>query len=175
MPMGMEIVLGVVGPEATTKTLMAMFPELKEEEIDLEDSDFTYDRIFYLCKDINEQLKTAQRRMLASAGFTNLKEGRGGYISATTPVGRREFAALDLRIIYDPHEVGQDLEDICFGIALSSRYYPRFLDWKYPSGGSVCLAFREDDGMFKIARKEIGKVVPWIEKDADICATVQFY
>lgn len=174
MPSAMECALGVVGPEAVTKTLLAMFPKLKAEDIDLEDFEFTREVFWDFAGDINGNIQgIAFPKMVERAGFTITKKEKS-YLHVNTPLGPRKLGKPNFTIYYDPHETMQTLDDIVLGVRLSSRYVPTYLDWRCEHGSPGTFALRAMEPMLSIAREEIKPFVPWID-DADVCVIDCFY
>lgn len=87
-----------------------------------------------------------------------------------TPEGKREMSCFDLAPFGyedEPYEL--------VGIGMTARYYPTWIDWRDPHGGSG--SFRLDAEameMIEEARAAIAEVIPEI-KDAPCTAAPNFY
>jgi hypothetical protein len=78
--------------------------------------------------------------------------------------GLHEINPWGLFLSHDPDECGDTDEEMVFGISLTSRYFPTFLDWKDQHGGSGCLVLFNPDTIRAIeyARSVISEVIPEI-------------
>lgn len=114
----------------------------------------------YVDELIGDRLTDAYLRLLESR-FTDVTLTPGAhcdFYKATTPVGRHEFA---------PFHVGYfSAEDgpVTYGISLWGRYFPTWLDWRFPTGGSwePLIFDNETTLMVDQARTEIARIIPEI-------------
>lgn len=83
---------------------------------------------------IKKRLKVAHKAALEAAGFTPLGQDDRGYDVYDTPLGKRTFGTWELALFHDEEEVGTDFDTCLFGVNLSSRYFPTFLDWENEHG-----------------------------------------
>lgn len=145
MPSGAEIVLGFTTWNDSKAVMGNMGLKYDKDERDFSDS------CAVQLNRINGLLKDIHRQCLVDAGFTVIGTTRNGYIEATTPAGKREFAPFAIEVIYDPDEMGD--EEPRLGIAISGRYFPTFADW-YDGSGALYNA-RGIEKSMAIARKRI--------------------
>lgn len=97
------------------------------------------------------------------------------FLICETSEGKREFSPFNLELFYDPDEMGETLDVSTFGIALSGRYFPTFLDWRDAHGTLWPVRFNQElNDMIKIARNEIESKFPIFE-EANICVIERFY
>jgi hypothetical protein len=83
------------------------------------------------------------------------------YSIVETALGQRSFSPFKIELHYDPSEMGEEPEHTTFGVALSGRYFPTFLDWKDPSGALWPVRFdAELNGLIAVARTAIEKRIP---------------
>jgi hypothetical protein len=158
MPWGLEVWLGVAG----TQNIASFFKKHKlpiykgDPEVEWE-STKTYAAL--------PSLHVAQRRCLERAGFTDLRDTRDqNGVHARTPKGPREFQLFHWQYMIE-YEGGYDPEAARFGIALSSRYRPTFLDWESAHGtlDPVVLDTKLME-LVTIARAELGAVSPLVNE-----------
>jgi len=110
-----------------------------------------------------DRLRTAHIAALADAGFAvvDVAHSSMGYVVADTPCGRREFQPFVFTLFYDVSEMGDTPETSTFGVGLSARYRPTFLDWKGKSGTLYPVRFDPEMlRMIQIARQHIEKAFP---------------
>lgn len=174
MPYGNELFLGFSGDDIA--------PAVQALGLTLE-----WDGDPYLQPDdvraaIDEKLDAAYRQTLGMFDFfSEVKRedsvSRGvGYYIVTTPLGKRTMSPWELELAYDPHECGDEPQDAVFGVSLISRYFPTYLDWKEPHGGSGNTIYLDGINMLMIdqARAFIVHAMPNFSA-ARICIKTKFY
>lgn len=90
--------------------------------------------------EVEKELKKAHKLACEDMGFELLKNGR--YPEYKTPEGPREMVPFNLELVYDgemdyapkDHVRKPKPLDVVFGVAISGRYFPTFLDWRSPFG-----------------------------------------
>jgi hypothetical protein len=100
---------------------------------------------------------------------------KGRYWPVTTPAGRSEFVPFSLHAQYGG-EMEFDFPDLPVGVALSGRYYPRFLDYKTDGclPNPLVLWTPEMERMIEVARVEILKYAAWL-MDGKLMIVEQHY
>jgi hypothetical protein len=124
---------------------------------------------------IADLLKEAHLECIATLGRVLGETEDDRHVIAETPLGEREFARFTVELFYDWSEMNERPEDTTFGIALSGRYFPTFLDWKDPSG--TLWPVRLDQAtlhQIAIARAAIEKRLP-IFADAHLAVIERHY
>lgn len=99
-----------------------------------------------------------------------------GPIDVSTPVGPRQMYPFVLRADHCD-AMGYEPPEMPFGVALSGRYRPTFLDYRDESGAiPPVLPIWDEEyfSMIAIARPLIVRVLPWLA-EAKICVVEQFY
>ncbi len=166
MPSGIELILGYPFPVWREKKISkhtGLTVSVVRREIGPEDK---------LAK-IDARLKTAHREALTKMGFRKIKnEKKGSHVFALTPDGQREFSPFSLEFYYQPIDMSDDLDTAIVGVSISSRYFPRFADWRDPHGTFTPMIFdTELKKVQQIAKWEIVKAAPfmsdavWIVKE----------
>lgn len=70
-------------------------------------------------------------------------------------------SACGVGLEYQPDEMGDTLETVTFGVAITGRYWPTFADWKDPNGTLDPMIFDGALGnMQRIAEEAIGRELP---------------
>jgi hypothetical protein len=93
----------------------------------------------------------------------------------STPLGVRSFAPFKLELFFDLVNMGENEKSASFGVALSGRYFPTFLDWRESSGTIYPVVFNADLCYdIEMAKRQITKVLPWMTA-ADITVKEIFY
>jgi len=175
MPAGVEVVLGIVGRPNIEKLLAAYSIDF---DFDSDEGDGPeWELIYALHDSLDFDLVATHKTMLERIGFrykgkSDITHGP----AAVSPTGGiRDFSPLCLECFYDPDEMGQTWDTAVLGVSLLGRYFPSFLDWMYPHGGSMeVVSLNQFEPMVKIAREEIGKVFPWL-KDAEVLLVPRWY
>lgn len=124
--------------------------------------------------DIQRALATAHRMMLTSRlGDVALdRTSFAGGLWVSTPTWRRRFTPASLAAFGSEGEL-----DRILGVALTSRYAPRWLDWQHEHGGSgedIDVDTPQARQMIREARKAFAAVVPALEQ-APLTVVAQFY
>lgn len=89
---------------------------------------------------------------------------KGTYQVYETPLGVREFSTFDFELFYDVDEMGDTLDTAVFGVAVSGRYFPTFVDWKHEHGTLDPIVFDPKSNEWDIARKMLVKAIPLLKK-----------
>lgn len=134
MPTGMEVALAVKGGQAALELCAKLGLELWSET----DEEWRHTagdiKASPRLKEINKALEAAHREALEAIGFkVQHRKNDNGYLVATGPCGKREFAPFCLQSFSDS-EGETTFEDAPWGVALSGRYVPTFLDWRDEHG-----------------------------------------
>lgn len=113
---------------------------------------------------LQEKLEAAHTKACLAMGFTLAAKQGSSYPAYVTPLGLREMSPWRLASFYDPIELGDNPTTALFGVAISGRYFPTFLDWRDPHGTmtSICCDPKQKD--WQIARKQIMAVLPWMKE-----------
>jgi hypothetical protein len=147
-------VLGWRGIDAINKALQSMnLPALSLNKSDIHKY---YDNHL---SQLNTKLDSAFRLCLANAGFSVVSD-TDRYIKVSTPKGQREMTGFSFEISYDPHEVGDDDDTVTFGIHMSGRYFPTYVDWRDSSGGLWEVNLRDAMDMINFAQGTISSEFP---------------
>lgn len=106
-----------------------------------------------------EQLQQAQLELIREQfdPTAELKHSHGfPSIHANTPAGRREFSTFSIGLHGD--EEGPQT----MGISISSRYFPKWLDWRFEYGGSNDPVYFDAPTleMMGKAKAALGAVIP---------------
>lgn len=98
------------------------------------------------------------------------------HIYVNSPWGIREASFWNIDTYFDPHEVGDGVEEVTLGVCLSGRYFPTMLDMKDPYGtmGSVILFNQDLVNLIDICKRELIGVIPELH-DADVYIKEIFY
>lgn len=92
------------------------------------------------------------------------------YFCAVTPAGPRAFSLFSIERYAD-----EGSYDVNWGIGLTSRYIPAWIDWRERNGGSGSFKLNKEAlAMIEEARDAIAEVLPEI-KDADLVNAPNFY
>jgi hypothetical protein len=190
MPYGNEVVLGFA-PEEYPEVAKALGIELpfciteddSEERAEEEaaiwnqikvtgSGDWLWD---HGVRPLNERAIEAHHEALKLVGFTEITPVDRARVKALTPLGWREFCPFSFELFYDPHECDDEPEMTTFGVALSGRYCPTFLDWKDEHGTLYPVRFdQETDGFIAAARSCLVKRWPIFTR-AHIAVVLKFY
>ena len=112
-------------------------------------------------RQVGSELARIHTRLLARFGAVAVHPpsiGGGAQAVVTMPGGRVQR--------FEPFRVGMfgtDGGPFCFGISLWSRYWPTWLDWEHPHGGSGAdfTIAKETLGLIEEARAGIAEVLPF--------------
>ena len=122
-------------------------------------------------------LRRAFDAACAEMGWKIVSVTKSGDIELEIAPGKQwEFAPFDFDREWDT-EAGFELPDLTIGVALSSRYFPRFLDYDDPHGAlpnPLNLDDKELGRMVGIAKKHIIAEEPWLA-DASIMVLMIHY
>lgn len=111
-------------------------------------------------KKINKLLEEAHQECVATLGKVIGKD-RDRCTLVETTLGPRSFSPFRIELHYDPSEMDETPEVTTFGVSLSGRYLPTFLDWKDPSGCLWPVRFdAELNALIAVARTAIEKRIP---------------
>lgn len=162
MAYGIELILGFQQPKWH---LLGLPIPRKNHDLENWLVDREWDELF---EPINVKLKKAHLLALEDRGFIKTKGKPRStvlpYPIFRTPLGLRKLSPFMLEAFYDPNEMGDEIEDAIIGVAISSRYFPRFADWKEESGTLSPMVFdKELNGMMLLAKNRICAVVPALE------------
>ncbi len=154
MAIGAELLIGFSGKGKIDEIAASL-----GLSVDFDSGDVTPDESY---NQISTNIKGAWREAIGELGLEIIGADRWGYPIARTPTGNRVMTPWDLRLYYDPDEMGDEPEHAIFGISLITRYKPTFLDWAKEHGGSGDVITLNIDTMVKIqvARRHIEKVLP---------------
>lgn len=141
MATGNEVWLAIIGHKKISKALndMGCAGELKADyELGLDNIEKN-DEIISSFREHLEKHASSSR--ILYAGLHILSEKFGSYkllendhILCNTPKGEREFSKFALEFHMDPNNMDESVKQAILGVGLSSRYRPRFLDWKSSRG-----------------------------------------
>ena len=171
MATGNELVLGFLYndiPEQFKKVIdeahrKANLPDLDvDEEDDGEEFIDFHEAIDQMVAEMNQQLIDVHHQACLRMGWTFQKK-QNNYVFFNTPEGLREFATFCFEWFCDESEMGEQLTDGVFGIAVSSRYFPTFIDWESPCGTIGNIVCDPTQEMWVIAKEEIVKVFPFMQ------------
>lgn len=115
-------------------------------------------------KAVNEGLAKAHRLALEDLGYKFLRPTEDGYRAAIYEIdgSEQEFHVWGVGMHYDHSEMDEMAHDAVFGIELSSRYKPIFLDHQSPHGTldrfTVDAEFRR---MIQIAHQALTVTFPF--------------
>jgi hypothetical protein len=131
------------------------------------------------CERLVEPLRTAHRETLEAAGYpflgmevTQIGSPRPVH---DTPWGKRVFGVFTPTFYYDPDEMGDREEDAMFGISLSARYRPAFLDAHDPNGTFEHVVFNDDlTKKIEIARSVLTKHLHGFGSARTIVASIHY-
>ena len=70
------------------------------------------------------------------------------------------MVGFEFELSYDPYEIGDDENTMTFGIHMSGRYFPTFVDWQSEHGTLYNVNLEDAFEMIKIAKEEIIKEFP---------------
>lgn len=105
-----------------------------------------------LVADIDKRLDGAYVKCLGMFDFFTDIQSQDGHYHVQTPLGRRDMVPWKLELAYDPYECGDETADAVLGVSLISRYFPTYLDWKDPHGGSGATLYLDATNMQMIDR-----------------------
>jgi type II secretory pathway component PulL len=170
MPADKEIHLCVVGPNNVFSLANALQVPLIHEEDEVVTDVNNWDQNTLeeewdspAVKSVGARLEQAWLEAVAEKGWT-IAGRDGDYYILDTPWGKRQAHPFSMCLQFDPFEIGDRAEDVTYGVGLSSRYFPRFLDMADAHGtlGSA-IDFDELSDDIALAREKILKHVPELE------------
>lgn len=169
MAYGAELFLGFMNSDATQRLMRRMGVELTEPD--------SYPTLVAVGGGDkpplqNKLLQAAHAAACGDMGWELLKPMDHLYITYETPLGAQELAPFTLEYDYDREEMDDDEEDAVFGVAVTGRYRPTFVDWRAPHGGSgnAVVFDKRTLAEMEIAKKRIVEALPefadavWIVK-----------
>lgn len=125
-------------------------PEGEEEYVPCPDDEDYGERLDdFITEQTNKvasKVAEAHRELLTASGFEHLGfvDGDEHYPVYKTPWGQRRFSTFTAEMFYDPTNMGHKPRDAVFGVALSSRYFPAFLDAESEHGTLDAVILDED-------------------------------
>jgi hypothetical protein len=115
-----------------------------------------------LAEAMSDDLRQAHRALLSGYFGTSVKEDEHGYFDLVTPAGARKFSVFRAEpYIGEAYEFWYAPENSFFGVALASRYFPVWLDWREEHGTDGCFVLdAELSALVEEARTAIAKHIP---------------
>ena len=177
MAYGMEVVLG--WPRSSFKEIQKYSKDFGVEQIPVTEKQWNRllegegaSSIFHRHPDLETIHKNVLDSVFPLSAPATAASNR--HLVKDTPLGKREFATFVFEMFLD-EEINDDPDQAVFGISLSGRYYPTFLDWKDPSGSLDVLILDEDSmQMVETARRYIVEKFP-IFQTAKVCVVMRHY
>jgi len=114
---------------------------------------------------ISDILLRAWQDTLTDSNMTILGPGRSPFIGdykVETPAGIRTMGPFRIERHFDPGEMGELPEDAILGVAITSRYYPTYADYKSECGAWNGRPIPFD--LMKIAKRNIVKHLPFFKE-----------
>lgn len=173
MATGSEIFLGYIAKTKRARLAVENLGLRFDWKQEHEDEDGNTDYLAFPSKaknvEIEALLRGAHEKALADMGFTvvgpSTKPHSADHVVAKTPLGMREFIPFSLGVNFDPDEMNEEPAQAVFGVAVSGRYYPRFVDWEDESGTIYPVVFDASlKKALKIAKTRIVEALPDFEK-----------
>lgn len=114
--------------------------------------------------EVDRLLRQAQRAAIREMGWEVRAVDEAHNLLVTTPLGTRELSPFRLSVYFGRERDDGAVEAALLCVPLSSRYRPRFLDWK-SSYGTLWPVVLDDEmrRMMDIARRHIVQVLPAFE------------
>ncbi len=110
---------------------------------------------------LNDRVEWARKEMLLSAGYRILDHQDNGHLLCSTPWGERRFSKMVVELFYDWNNMHEKPEDTVFGVSLSGRYLPVFLDARSLHGAIYHFILNKDtQKMIAIAKRALSESVP---------------
>lgn len=191
MPCGTEIHFGYVGKESVEKFLdtigwkvvdytsdnndIISFKDFlktcSEDSIELSDNNYMKNQLRIAYENVLTDLEWEFKIDNTKKSYLDLNR----YYDVNSVYGHRTSVPFEAEVTYDPLEMNESIEDITFGVALSSRYYPCLLDMEDPHGALYTIVFTEEfSKKIDLCKKRIIEQIPEM-KDAVIFIREKFY
>lgn len=141
----------------------------------------------YICDGLEEAWKDSFKDFVDvfSANKNSCSYASDSYVATISKYGKtvtRQINSFDFNLYGDDDEIGDRWpDDFAFGIGLSSRYFPVYLDWMSEHGGGYGLddIFKPEDPEIKngiiIAKKHISRRVPEFRDNLELVHRLIFY
>jgi hypothetical protein len=173
MAYGNELVFGFTYPKF--KSFFGEFRKKKIDFNDLQDYDLAEEEIIEpIRKKLKPLLLEAWKKAAKDMEWEFIKE-KNDYFIYKTPLGDREFSPFKLQFFFDPHEMGEEIEDSIIGVSISGRYFPKFVDWRDPNGTITNVPIGPNPPKeITVACNRIIEAVPCF-KNADVIVTMRHY
>jgi hypothetical protein len=98
-----------------------------------------------LTEAMSHDLREAHQGLLSRHFGAPVEEDEHSYFDLITPAGVRKFSALSADpYIGEAYEFWYAPENSFFGVALASRYFPVWLDWREEHGTDGCFVLDVD-------------------------------
>jgi hypothetical protein len=163
MPLDKEIHLGFIGPDACFDALKALGLEAFDDDgkpiqsaNDLRKNGFLVEIDETQVQDL---LKDTYLAITARLGWSFVGGGQRSDFQFDTPFGKRFTNCFSLHFQHDPGEVGDEPDDITFGVNLSARYREIILDVPSGSLGTI-IDMEEMLPLAQMCREEMSKRFP---------------
>lgn len=167
MPLDKEIHLGFIGPVDCLNALQAMglkaFDDDNQPIETIEDLRNHADFAYIEETSVAPLLKKAYLDIAARFGWSLIGPGQHTDFLFETPFGKRHTDCFQLSFQHDGGEVGDEPDDITFGINLSTRYRTILLDAPNESLGTI-VDMEEMLPLAQICREEASKQLPIFSK-----------
>lgn len=193
MAYGNEIQFGVIGQSNVFDLVRRLNLEVKTYDDEKLIAPADYDTLNVIDNEVwietdgiddvlRDSLRQAHDRAMDDAGYifkgydkSDKSYSRKDYPIYETPWGLRQVSPFRLNYIFDKHEMGESPDDMSIGIALSSRYYPTFLDLKDAHGGIYNIDLREALKASKNAISIICEEIPEFAIDTTVFLKEKHY
>ncbi len=175
MANGSELVLGFAPPDyARVREALGIRIPLADDEWEACRDDGPEEYLEKSAAKVQKLLREAHAECIATLGKV-LGTSRDRYTVVETALGPREFSPFRVELHYDWSEMGEKPEHTTFGVSLSGRYFPTFVDWKDPHGTLWPVRFdKETLALVQVARDAIERRLP-IFKDAHLAVIEKHY
>ena len=137
-------------------------------DLTLTDHDFVEDQIYIetSTNEIDVKMRKVHDAVMAKMDYKflgyndNNRVQDDKYPVYDTPWGLRETTPFHFDFVFDPYEMGENAEHMTLGVALSSRYFPTFIDMEDPNGGIGTVDLHMALAKAEIAKEELVKEFP---------------